>query len=118
MRSFNANINMHITRVNNTFGDEYEALKKSYATGISKSRKCLNCGKTSYIKRSCLKFKKGKKKGKKKTNYVHDSSFSSEFSFSDSSDLDSSHTCYRLKKKSSVNKYSSKKVKDKKNHIL
>jgi hypothetical protein len=34
---YHANINMHITRVNNTFGDEYEALKRSYATSTSKS---------------------------------------------------------------------------------
>jgi hypothetical protein len=45
---------------------------------------------------------------------VHDSSSSSEFSSNDSSDSDSSHTCYRLKKKSLKNKHSGKKVKVKK----
>jgi hypothetical protein len=35
--NYYANINMHITRVNNAFGDEYEALKRSYATSTSKS---------------------------------------------------------------------------------
>jgi hypothetical protein len=34
---YHTNINMHITRVNNAFDDEYEALKRSYATGTSKS---------------------------------------------------------------------------------
>ena len=112
---YHANINMHITRVNNTFGDEYEALKRSYATGTSRSRKCSNCGKTGHTKGSCPKSKKGKKKGKKKTNYAHDSSSSSESSSSDSdsSDSDSNHTCYGLKKKSSEREHSGKKVKDK-----
>jgi hypothetical protein len=80
---------MHITKVNNAFGDEYEALKRSYATGISKSWKYSNCGKSGHTKGFCPKSKKGKKK--KKTNYTHDSSFSSESSssdFSDSSDSD------------------------------
>jgi hypothetical protein len=83
---------MHIIRVNNAFGDEYEALKRTYATGISKSRKCSNCRKSGHTKGSCLKSKKGKKK--KKTNYAHDSSSSNESSssdFSDSSDSNSSH---------------------------
>jgi hypothetical protein len=97
---YHTNINMHITRVNNAFGDEYKALKRSYATGTSKSQKCSNCGKSGHTKGSCSKSKKGKKK--KKTNYTHDSSFSSE-SFSsnssDSSDSDSNHTCYGLKKR-------------------
>jgi hypothetical protein len=113
--NYHANINMHITRVNNVFGDEYEALKRSYATGTSKSRKYSNCGKSGHTKGSCPKSKKGKKK--KKTNYAYDSSFSSESSFSNSSNSsnsDSSHTCYGLKKKSSENKHSGKKVKDKK----
>jgi hypothetical protein len=109
---YHANINMHITRVNNTFGDEYEALKRSYATGTSKSQKCSNCEKSGHTKESYPKFKKGKKK--KKTNYARNSSSSSESSSSDSSDLDSSHTCYGLKKKNSENKHSGKKVKDKK----
>jgi hypothetical protein len=97
---YHTNINMHITRVNNAFGDEYEALKRSYATGTSKSRKCSNCGKSGHTKGSCPKSKKGKKK--KKTNYAHDSSSSNESSFSDSSDFsdsDSSHICYGLKKR-------------------
>jgi hypothetical protein len=55
---------MHITRVNNAFGDEYEALKRSYATGTSKSQKCSNCGKSGHTKGSCPKFKKGKRKKK------------------------------------------------------
>jgi hypothetical protein len=91
---------MYITRVNNAFGDEYEALKRFYATGTSKLQKCSNCEKSGHTKRSYLKSKKGKKK--KKTNYAHDSSSSSESSssdFSDSSDSDFSYTCYGLKKK-------------------
>jgi hypothetical protein len=112
---YHANINMHTTRVNNSFGDEYEVLKRSYATGTFKLRKCLNCGKSGHTKGSYSKSKKSKKK--KKTNYAHDSSSSSESSSSDSSDSsdsNSSHTCYGLKKKSSENKHSGKKVKDKK----
>jgi hypothetical protein len=60
--NYHTNINMHITKVNNTFSDEYKALKSSYATGTSKSQKCLNCRKSGHIKESCLKSKKGKKK--------------------------------------------------------
>jgi hypothetical protein len=52
---YHTNINMHITRVNNAFGDEYEALKRSYATGTSKSRKCSNCEKSGHTKGSCPK---------------------------------------------------------------
>jgi hypothetical protein len=109
---YHANINMHIIRVNNTFGDEYKILKRSYAAGTFKSQKCLNCRKSGHTKRSCPKSKKGKKK--KKTNYVQNSFSSSESSSSNSSNSDSSHTCYRLKKKSSENKHSGKKIKDKK----
>jgi hypothetical protein len=112
---YHTNINMHITRVNNAFDDEYKALKRSYATGTSKSQKCSNCEKSGHTKGSCPKSKKGKKK--KKNNYAHDSSSSSESSSSNSSNSsnsDSSHTCYGLKKKSSENKHSGKKVKNKK----
>jgi hypothetical protein len=109
---------MHITRVNNAFGDEYEALKRSYTTGISKSQKCSNCGKSGHTKGSYPKSKKSKKK--KKTNYAYDSSSSNKSSSSDSSDSsdsDFSHICYGLKKKSSENKHSGKKVKDKKKSL-
>ncbi|CAB5366759.1 unnamed protein product [Rhizophagus irregularis] len=115
---YHGNVNMHITRVNNSFGDEY---KRSYATKSSQpsqsSRKCSNCGKSGHTKSSCPK----SKRGKKKTNYAHDTSDSadsSDSSDSSDSDSDSGHACYGLKKKPVEKKHIDKKVVDKKKSRL
>ncbi|CAG8770068.1 23132_t:CDS:2, partial [Rhizophagus irregularis] len=104
----------HIYRGNQVFGMSSGTRKPK------KSKKCSSCKKPGHIKSSCPK----SKKGRRKTNYAHNSSDSfnvsdsSDSSHSSDSDSNSGHACYRLKKKPTERKCVDKKSTDKKKSQL